>query len=159
MYTLRYDGDITKSPDFFLRGKATIEVVTHKGYVIAADPETWMKEEDFLQSMPGDDNYEKMQTIWNSDEILKKDRIETIIELHPGSNFQYGYRSPCDEGYSFYGITVHWEDTFWSVEVSNGGRDCDGEHRSHHDYSVNPDGTEFDEKTEVYDQHAEAAGY
>jgi hypothetical protein len=164
MYTLRYDGDITRSPEFKLRGKATLTIINRKGYECADEPGSWMSEEDAIQSLLDDEDVNGDESlarnkIWSSDLFLRKDRQETTVELFPGSDFCYGYREGTDEGFSSYGIQVEWQDDHWEVEVTNGGADCDGNYSRNDDYRVNPDGSEFDEKTEIYDQNAQEAGF
>ena len=166
MFTLRYDEDITKSPEFRLRGKATIEIISRQGYINAYDPATWLSEEDMIQSLlededvHGDVNLARNKIMY-SGEILRRDRQETTIELYPGSNFRYGYSNPTEEGYSSYGIQVEWNSDLdgWDVEVTNGGRDCDGEYRRDQNYSVDADGKELEKNTSIYDENAQRAGY
>lgn len=91
----------------------------------------------------------------------EQERVETIVTLLPGSNFEYGYSSPHEEGYSSYSVDAEWNGSNgWDIEESHGGRDCDGEHGNISSYSVDVNGNSLDEeRTEVYDQFAEASGY
>lgn len=164
MYTLQYGSDITKAPDFKLRGKATIQIIDRKGYECADEPGSWMSEEDAIKSLlededvKGDENLAKNKIMY-SDLFLRKDRQETTIELFPGSDFCYGFREAADEGHSFYGIEVEWNGEFWEVSIVNGGADCDGPFSRTEDFNVTSDGKEFDAKAEIYDQFAREAGY
>lgn len=164
MLVLRYDGDITRSPEFKLRGKATIEVVELRGYVAADDRDSWISEEEMITSMLEDEDVNgdaslARNKIMYDESLILQDRLETVVELHAGSSFQYGYRQPDDEGYSFFGIEVRWDSGHWEVSETSGGRDCDGEHTNSVEYLIGPGGQMIEERRETYDEYGQAAGF
>lgn len=85
--------------------------------------------------------------------------VETTVTLQPGSDFDYGYSWPTDEGYASRGVECAWNVDGWNITEHSGGRDCDGGHGNTDDYFQKADGTRSRERTEVFDEFARAAGY
>lgn len=86
--------------------------------------------------------------------------IQTLVTLHEGSSFDYGYKVADEEGYSVSGVKAEWRDGGWDIESNDGGRDCDGEIMNTTEHRVLfPSLMIEDTKHEVYDQYAEMAGY
>lgn len=75
--------------------------------------------------------------------FIGKPKLETIssdsettflVELPIDTKMEYHQSWETDEGYSYQSLQVFFEDDVWKIEVTSGGKDCDGKIDHYRDF-------------------------
>lgn len=75
--------------------------------------------------------------------FIGKPKLETIpsdsettllVELPIDTKMEYHQSWETDEGYSYQSLQVFFEDDVWKIEITSGGKDCDGKIDRYHDF-------------------------
>lgn len=180
--TFKYGHDIFGDPKNLPKftGKVEIEIIRSPVYSFIKESLTWEEQEfvtqkelnEILALENGEFGWAETeptneaeihsrytQAACNGYVIRDGESVETKVTLLPGSDFEYGYSWPTEEGYTSRGLEANWDENGWQIQEHSGGRDCDG--RLDHDdtYFLGIDGVQTKRKTVVFDEFAQAAGY